>query len=650
MKAPATLLTLPEVFRGRLFAIPDYQRGYAWEKPQIQVLHKDIEQLFGADHQHFTGTIVLTENTADARKDDGCGVVYDIIDGQQRLTTLFILVHELIAQLDSGESYEELYDLFISRGEEGNRTPTFELNSQIDPYFKGFVINRQESPKIIEYFSEQRIKICKEVSNNWIEHMQTKQGKSAQDIINLIICKLGFIVYQPENSLEAGMMFEVINNRGKPLSELEKVKNYLLYYAIKQKKRNLRSVIDEKWGQILKSLASASKLQYLDENTFLRGVAVAFFGLNKNQASKIYLELKKRFPVDGDNKNAWKRLEKFIVFMEKSARHYDVLLNEKSVSCPNLNPEISHYIELLRSQSSYANILPLYFVIMNKRDDIEHSILCNILKALEVTNFRIYMARNGAGRTDTGQGGLYGIAHGFYSSFGKHNWWLNNAIKNDEIDYQDNIALLISKLRYLVDKINPDKTFLDGLILDEEDNFDFYRWKGIRYFLMNYERKINSKRTIKIENILQSRKASKSNDFYSIEHIWATQHHLKKKFHNSEDLHQKKRLGNFMLLELGINIQAYSKDISEKVLVFKGNNSTEDASNLKQVYKVIDDYQTTKNEQDIKHANRKGKNYKYNIYTSLIDKNEQRLVAFATERWSIRWADEYAKNDSLAVV
>lgn len=419
IKAPATLLTLPEVFRGRLFAIPDYQRGYAWEKSQIKALHNDIEQLFQADHQHFTGTIVLTKNTTDIRKNDNCGIVYDIIDGQQRLTTLFILLHELIIQLNPDEYYEELYNLFISRGEEGNRTPTFELNSQIDPYFKGFIINRQESPKIIEYFSEQRIKVCKEVSNSWIEYMQTNQGRSIQDIINIIVSKLGFIVYQPENSLEAGMMFEVINNRGKPLSELEKVKNYLLYYAIKQKKRELRSIIDEKWGQILKSLASAYKLQHLDENTFLRGACVAFFGFNKKQASRIYFELKKKFPVDSNDKDAWKQLEKFIVFMEKSARHYDVLLNEKSVSCPNLSPEINYYIELLRSQSSYANILPLYFAIMDKRNNIEHSNLCNILRALEIVNFRIYMARNGARRTDTGQGDLYNIAHGFYSSFGK---------------------------------------------------------------------------------------------------------------------------------------------------------------------------------------------------------------------------------------
>lgn len=211
---------------------------------------------------------------------------------------------------------------------------------------------------------------------------------------------------------------------------------------------------------------------------------------------------------------------------------------------------------------------------------------------------------------------------------------------------------MISKLRYLVDRINPDKTFLDGLILNKEDNFDFYRWKGIRYLLMNYERKINSKRTIKIENILQSRKTSKSNDFYSIEHIWATQYHLKKKFHNGEDVCQKSRLGNFsnfMLLELGINIQAYDKDISKKVQIYKGNNSTGDTSNLKQVYKVINDYQITKKEQDINHPNRKGKNYKYNIYTSLIDKNERRLVEFATKRWSIRWADKYAKSVPLAV-
>jgi len=116
----AKLLTLPEIFKGRIFSIPDYQRGYAWEEEQVKALHEDIEQLFDANHLHFTGTIVLTRNLQDQMNYQNVGDVYDIIDGQQRLTTVFIILCELIRMLEDSDKKETLKTLFIGRGEEGD--------------------------------------------------------------------------------------------------------------------------------------------------------------------------------------------------------------------------------------------------------------------------------------------------------------------------------------------------------------------------------------------------------------------------------------------------------------------------------------------------------------------------------------------------
>ncbi|MEK6708293.1 MAG: DUF262 domain-containing protein [Pseudomonadota bacterium] len=41
----AQLLTLPHIFNGRLFTIPDYQRSYAWDEKQVEELLKDIDHL-----------------------------------------------------------------------------------------------------------------------------------------------------------------------------------------------------------------------------------------------------------------------------------------------------------------------------------------------------------------------------------------------------------------------------------------------------------------------------------------------------------------------------------------------------------------------------------------------------------------------------
>ena len=51
-------------------------------------------------------------------------------------------------------------------------------------------------------------------------------------IITTIKNKLRFIIYVPHDSVNASAMFEIINNRGKNLSELEKIKNYFVYLAM----------------------------------------------------------------------------------------------------------------------------------------------------------------------------------------------------------------------------------------------------------------------------------------------------------------------------------------------------------------------------------------------------------------------------------
>lgn len=77
------LLTLCEIFNEQFFVIPDYQRGYAWEKKQVEELLNDIKHLMddGVDLKHYTGTIVLSQP-------DNTSNEYHVVDGQQRLTTL----------------------------------------------------------------------------------------------------------------------------------------------------------------------------------------------------------------------------------------------------------------------------------------------------------------------------------------------------------------------------------------------------------------------------------------------------------------------------------------------------------------------------------------------------------------------------------
>lgn len=61
MDAINRLLSIEEIVKDNFFKIPDYQRGYSWEKKQLVDLTKDIEHVSKIDHKHYTGTIVVSK-------------------------------------------------------------------------------------------------------------------------------------------------------------------------------------------------------------------------------------------------------------------------------------------------------------------------------------------------------------------------------------------------------------------------------------------------------------------------------------------------------------------------------------------------------------------------------------------------------------
>lgn len=79
--------SVQQAFRECFYTIPDYQRAYVWEEEQVHQLLEDIDEQFGADatREYFIGTVLVSPND----EQDG---YYNVIDGQQRLTTFFLLL------------------------------------------------------------------------------------------------------------------------------------------------------------------------------------------------------------------------------------------------------------------------------------------------------------------------------------------------------------------------------------------------------------------------------------------------------------------------------------------------------------------------------------------------------------------------------
>ena len=98
------LQSLNDIFERRVFRIPDYQRGYAWQNHQLEDFWEDIVQL-APDKVHYTGVLTLEPVVTSVWQgwERDCWLIDDldyrphyVVDGQQRLTTSIILIQAIL--------------------------------------------------------------------------------------------------------------------------------------------------------------------------------------------------------------------------------------------------------------------------------------------------------------------------------------------------------------------------------------------------------------------------------------------------------------------------------------------------------------------------------------------------------------------------
>ena len=83
--------TLEVFFTGKFFRIPSYQRDYAWDTGNVDDLLDDIIEAIETITTHYIGTFILSKTSHPS--------VYNVVDGQQRLTTLIMLFNVAIREL-----------------------------------------------------------------------------------------------------------------------------------------------------------------------------------------------------------------------------------------------------------------------------------------------------------------------------------------------------------------------------------------------------------------------------------------------------------------------------------------------------------------------------------------------------------------------
>ena len=191
---------------------------------------------------------------------------FDIVDGQQRLTSIVILMRCLRAVLTNTGLSELIAERYLKRGPLGNEILVLQLGTDRREFFERVVLGDDSTNQLQPTLAaHQNMEQARKTIETWLK---TKDATFAEGLIPVLESRLGLLVYNPNESAEVGIMFEVINNRGKNLSQLEKVKNYLIYTATKLGANSTREKVNSRWSSILKNLHLAHHTSDKQEDSF----------------------------------------------------------------------------------------------------------------------------------------------------------------------------------------------------------------------------------------------------------------------------------------------------------------------------------------------------------------------------------------------
>lgn len=613
------LVTLKELFgdetEDRFFRIPDYQRGYSWEREQRNDMLGDLEELPVHDCRHYTGTIVA------ARPSGGEGP-YFLVDGQQRLTTLVILVARLLhrmRQLNADPAPEmtanEARDLFVYRSPQlGQRWWRLTLNGDHDSLFQELLTSREVSFPRFEPRSKSDGNL-KSAVEEFDEYLSYKNSARLQTLFCGITRKLGFLFYSPENKREIGLMFEVINNRGKPLSELEKVKNYLIYFANRNDLHELQRSTNRAWSEILTRLNRIGYTGNQDEQGFLHACWIVFADPRARMSYNVYEGLKEMCPPQHDPEKGMRLLEAFVEFLRDAAVTMERLF--KAGDTTTGDPE-KPYLERIAHHPALASVLPLVLALFEREPNPKRR--AEILALVEKLNFRYYITGI-APRSDSRQGELFRMAHSYY-----------HGTLAEDGHLPDDSAELCRRLIEFIRHNAGTRNFVKHLILEADESWDFYHWQGLKFFLASYEQFLCEKHSQQISpaELLQNRNPQAPNNYFQKEHILAQNDDT---IMGEEAEFLKRRLGNFVLLREGTNKGAGCMPVKEKI---ESGYQSQDTNELYQLQELKAFFDAGKKfvEQDRKRVNHTWR-YWEELLRKMLDLRERRLVNFALARWGI---------------
>jgi len=619
-------ISLDSLFKAKIFRIPDYQRGYAWQREQLKDFWEDLINLSGS-RSHYTGVLTLKlipihDIAKNAKEfwlvDDHSYQVYHIVDGQQRLTTFIVFLQAFVDFIrELPENFEKPgEDIYITESlsiaalqssylfktkPTGDQFRTYKFGYETDNpsynYLRFRILGEVGGGTVEETFYTLNLSNAKTYFNEQLRGLHEKQGlEGLQDVYKKLTKRFLFNEYVIKDEFDVFVAFETMNNRGKKLSDLELLKNRLIYLTTlyndeeldTASRKNLRETINDAWKEVYHQLGR-NKTRPLNDDDFLRAHWIMYFKYSR-KTGQDYI----RFLLD--EQFTPKKIHKIIereVLLEipeemRSEQGIEDIKDENGdsaddvtiTSLDHLQPtEIRDFVNSLRESavhwfnSFYPDLAtgmsdderqwidrlnrigigyfrPLVMAILKNEQNKAERI--SIFKKIERFIFVIF--RMNTAMANYGSSEFYNAAR---------------AIDRGEIKLEEIVKKLDERMSYT---LNDDTTFrisdfYNRLYKKFKGGSGYYGWPGLRYFLYEYETDLLSEsRQKKVEwnDLLKTEK-----DKISIEHIYPqTETDTWAAFFVGIDEERRwlynATLGNLLLLSMSINASLQNDSFDDK--------------------------------------------------------------------------------------
>ena len=360
------------------YFIPKYQREYTWARPQWESLFDDLQD---NETGYYLGSFICISQSKDSLKPE-----LEVIDGQQRLTTLSLLfaaIYKVLKGFDHELTDDQRVDLANLKRKLVLKNTSDELrvipqiqNSNLQD-FKAVLSDSGiiGSCEIPAYAGNRKIFRAYRYMQERVTQLPTVCESLANTILKFLekVCQVNMVKIEVGSHTDAYILFESLNNRGMPLTAIDLIKNKLLAKVDKENPGNLNDYF-AKWNKILSFLGD----DYSVQERFFRQYYNAFKAELKDacQATlatrsnliQIYEKL-----INHDASN-------FLTKLNDAAKHYSLLLLRGTEELNNGFTESLRDLDRIQGSPSY--LLLLYLFLCKSKLEISDTNINKIVKLL----------------------------------------------------------------------------------------------------------------------------------------------------------------------------------------------------------------------------------------------------------------------------